>query len=277
MASTDGGDLARNRLGAIARTAGRVGAEMHEVDEVADTAGEYDEPEPYPSRLTERIAAARWGTGHRGSVALAGVAVLAVVIALGVVWRDRPVPEPVPPLPSVESAVVTAPAPPPVPEAENVPAELVVSVVGLVHRPGLVTTAPGARVADALDAAGGVAPGADLVGLNLARRIADGDQIVVGLSPPQPIPHGSGVSGAAPQGGDGTDGDAGRMPGQGKIDLNAADEAALDSLPGVGPVTAASIVAFRQANGPFADVEQLGEVDGIGPARLARLRELVTV
>ena len=277
MASTDGGDLARNRLGAIARTAGRVGAEMREADEVAGTAGEYDEPEPYPSRLTERIGAARWATGHRGSVALAGVAVLAVVIALGVVWRDRPVPEPVPPLPSVDSVVATAPVPPPVPEPENVPAELVVSVVGLVHRPGLVTTAPGARVADALDAAGGVAPGADLVGLNLARRVADGDQIVVGLSPPQPIPHGSGVSGAAPQSGDGPDGDAGRVPGQGKIDLNAADEATLDSLPGVGPVTAASIVAFRQANGPFADVEQLGEVDGIGPARLARLRELVTV
>lgn len=277
MASTDGGDLARNRLGAIARTAGRVGVETHEGDEVAGPAGEYDEPEPYPSRLTERIAAARWATGHRGSVALAGVAVLAVVIALGVVWRDRPVPEPVPPLPSVDSVVATAPAPPPVPEAENVPDDLVVSVVGLVHRPGLVMIAPGARVADALDAAGGVAPGADLVGLNLARRIADGDQIVVGLSPPQPIPHGSGVSGAAPQGGDGPDGDAGRVPGQGKIDLNAADEAALDSLPGVGPVTAASIVAFRQANGPFADVEQLGEVDGIGPARLARLRELVTV
>ena len=142
MASTDGGDLARSRLGAIARTAGRVGAGMHEADEVAGTAGEYDEPEPYPPRLTERIAAARWATGHRGSVALAGVAVLAVVIALGVVWRDRPVPEPVPPLPSVDSVVATAPVPQPVPEPENLPADLVVSVVGLVHRPGLVTTAP---------------------------------------------------------------------------------------------------------------------------------------
>ena len=91
----------------------------------------------------------------------------------------------------------------------------------------------------------------------------------MGLSPPQPIPHGSGVSGAAPQGGDAPDGDAGGAPGQEKIDLNAADEATLDSLPGVGPVTAASIVAFRQANGPFADVEQLGEVrrDRPGPAR----------
>ncbi|MEV1135025.1 ComEA family DNA-binding protein [Rhodococcus coprophilus] len=278
MASSDDGDVARSRLGAIARTAGR------EVDDLRDDQG-YDEPEPPPTTtLSDRLLAARWSTGHRGTAALAGVGVLAVLVTVGVLWRDRPVPDPVPPLPTVEITPATTVAASTVaattgatPEPETEPAALVVSVVGLVHRPGLVEIAPGARVADALDAAGGVAPGADLVGLNLARRISDGDQIVVGLSPPQPVPHGSVVSGAGPpDGGSGGPGAAG-APGQGKVDLNAADEATLDALPGVGPVTASSIVVFRQANGPFTDVEQLGEVDGIGPARLARLRELVTV
>ncbi len=278
MASSDDGQLARSRLGAIARTAGR------EVDHLGDDQA-YDEPEPPPTTtLSDRLLAARWSTGHRGTAALAGVGVLAVLVTAGVLWRDRPVPDPVPPLPAVEIAAATTAAATTVaattgatPEPEPEPAALVVSVVGLVHRPGLVEIAPGARVADALDAAGGAAPGADLVGLNLARHVSDGDQIVVGLSPPQPVPHGSSVSGAGRPDGQDDDPGAAGTSGPGKVDLNAADEATLDALPGVGPVTAASIVAFRQANGPFTDVEQLGEVDGIGPARLARLRDLVTV
>lgn len=278
MASSDDGDVARSRLGAIARTAGR------EVEDLWDTEP-YDDPEPLPTTsLRDRLHAAQWSTGHRGTAALAGVGVLAVLVTAGVLWRDRPVPDPVPPLPSIEIAAAATAAATTVaattaatPEPETEPAALVVSVVGLVHRPGLVEIAPGARVADALDAAGGAAPGADLVGLNLARRVADGDQIVVGLSPPQPVPHGSAVSGSGPPDTKNSDAGTAGTPGQGKVDLNTADEAALDALPGVGPVTAASIVAFRQANGAFADVEQLGEVDGIGPARLARLRELVTV
>ncbi len=116
----------------------------------------------------------------------------------------------------------------------------------------------------------GAVDGADLIGLNLARRVADGDQIVVGIAPPQPVPQASGIVGAQ------TPGDAPPEAG-GPVDLNTADETALDALPGVGPVTAAAIVSWRDTNGSFTDVEQLGEVDGIGPARLARLRELVTV
>jgi competence protein ComEA len=158
---------------------------------------------------------------------------------------------------------------------------VVVSVVGLVHKPGLVTLAPGARIADALTAAGGALDGADLIGLNMARRVTDGEQIIVGIVPPpgQPAAMGSSVSSgpanaasteAPPASGKAT------APG-GLVDLNAATVEELDTLPGVGPVTAAAIIAWRDANGRFSSVDQLGDVDGIGPARLEKLRDQVRV
>ncbi|MEE2033055.1 ComEA family DNA-binding protein [Rhodococcus chondri] len=275
MASSDDRELVRTRLDAITGIPGGVeeppyGGRGTDVSSSRDPGlpdGTFDTGPP--PRLVDRIAAARWDTGRRGTVALASVGIVAALVALVVVWRDRPVPEPIPPLPTVEIATdTTSTSAAPAPE----PAELVVSVVGLVAAPGLVQLDAGARVADALEAAGGANPGADLVGLNLAQRVADGDQIVVGSAPPQSLPEGSGISGAEgaavadPAGADS------RL-----VNLNSADEATLDALPGVGPVTAASIVSWRRANGAFTDVEQLGEVDGIGPARLARLRELVTV
>jgi competence protein ComEA len=152
---------------------------------------------------------------------------------------------------------------------------MVVSVIGLVQQPGLVTLTPDARVADAVAAAGGPLHGADTVGLNLARHLADGEQIVVGIATPagQPPALGSSVGGAR---------DAPQSPTTptkpaGPLDLNTATTAELDALPGVGPVTAAAIVAWRSANGRFATVEQLGEIDGIGPARLEKLRPMVRV
>ncbi|WP_171018839.1 helix-hairpin-helix domain-containing protein, partial [Rhodococcus sp. Q] len=163
------------------------------------------------------------------------------------------------------------PAPPP-------PAsDIVVSVVGLVHTSGLVHLPDGSRVADALAAAGGAREGADLLGLNLAQRLADGDQVLVGLAPaPGSVPvAGSATIGAGAVGG-GAAGGPGNATG-GPVDLNTATEQQLDTLPGVGPVTATAIVSWRTANGSFTDVEQLGEVDGIGPARLEKLRTLVTV
>jgi competence protein ComEA len=157
----------------------------------------------------------------------------------------------------------------------------VVSVVGLVHAPGLVTLAPGARIADALQAAGGAVNGADTIGLNMARPVGDGEQIVVGLAPApgQPTALGSSVaSGTSPA--PGTRGPASGTvkpkPGE-ALDLNTATVEQLDGLPGVGPVTAAAIVAWRQANGRFTSVDQLADVDGIGPARLEKLRPLVRV
>lgn len=143
------------------------------------------------------------------------------------------------------------------------------SVSGKVTRPGLVEVPGGARVSDVLDAAGGALPGTDLTGLNLARRVADGEQIAVGVP-------------AAPDAGPAASGDptaaSGRAAGPpGKVDLNLATAEQLDALSGVGPVMAQRILEWRTRNGRFTRVEQLREVEGIGERRFSQLRELVTV
>lgn len=140
-----------------------------------------------------------------------------------------------------------------------------VSVVGKVRKPGLVEVQAGARVADALKAAGGPRRGVDLTTLNLARKVVDGEQINVG-APAAP------VGGA---GGTGVPGGSGAPPG--KISLNTATAQQLEELPGVGEVTAQSILDWRSRHGGFTAVEQLREVDGIGERRLAALRDLVTI
>ncbi|UKJ65823.1 helix-hairpin-helix domain-containing protein [Cellulosimicrobium cellulans] len=142
---------------------------------------------------------------------------------------------------------------------------VVVHVVGQVATPGLVTVPADARVADALEAAGGATAEADLAALNLARTVADGEQIVV-PRPGEAVP--AVDSGPSPA--------AGTTAGA-AVDLNAADAAALDALPGIGPVLAERIVAWREENGPFTTVDELGEVSGIGPAVLADVRDLVRV
>lgn len=240
---------------------------------------------------------------------LAGAALVVLVVALGGFSVHRlvsAVPEgaPVPELPLATPGVTatagqsvapqaTETNPPPPGDTTGGEAPVVVSVVGLVGRSGLVTLAPGARVADALDHAGGVLDGGDRDGLNLARKVVDGEQILVGVAPG---PDGAGgprsnivgaesvgaVGGAAPAGAAPAPDAGGQAVGgaqgaAGLVNLNTADAAALDALPGVGPVTAASILAWRAANGSFGSVDQLAEVDGIGPATLARLRPLVTV
>ncbi|NDZ93808.1 ComEA family DNA-binding protein [Streptomyces sp. SID6673] len=176
----------------------------------------------------------------------------------------------------------SAGSPPPAAE------ELVVSVVGLVHRPGLVRLRGQPRVADAIDRAGGARRGADLLSLNLAQRLSDGDQILVGyagsggrMSIRSAVVGPSGTTGASgpPLSANGgpTASSSPTAGAAGKVDLNTATEAQLDELPGVGPVTAKAIIAWRESHGRFGSVEQLGEVDGIGPARLAKLRDLVAV
>jgi competence protein ComEA len=149
--------------------------------------------------------------------------------------------------------------------------EVVVHVVGQVRRPGVRSLPLGSRVADALDAAGGATPKADLSRLNLARVLVDGEQVRV-PSPGDPVdPGGSASAGATGGGG------AGGAASGAKVSLNTADLAALDTLPGVGPVLAQRILDWRVAHGRFTSVDELGEVSGIGEKLLAQLGPLVTL
>lgn len=153
-------------------------------------------------------------------------------------------------------------------------AEVVVDVSGKVRRPGLVVLPSGSRVADALERAGGARAGVDLTGINLARVLVDGEQILVGVDP---VP---GAAASAPPGGVGPAAGpaaAPGAPGSGPVSINSADAALLDSLPGVGPVTASAIIDWRTQHGGFTDVRDLLEVKGIGEATLAELLPHVTL
>ncbi len=228
------------------------------------------------------LARVRADPGRAGAIALAAIAAVAVLVTIFTLMRDQPAPVMSAKLPTVDAVASASRGPSPSSTAQ--PSQpVVVSVVGLVHTPGLVTLAPGARIADALKAAGGTTDGADTIGLNMARQVGDGEQIVVGIAPVkgQPPVLGSSVSSGstapgAPGAGSHQDRPAKPAPNE-VVNLNTATVQQLDALPGVGPVTAAAIVAWRDANGKFSSVDQLAEVDGIGPARLEKLRPLVRV
>jgi competence protein ComEA len=207
---------------------------------------------------------ARTDPGRRGAVALVGVALLAALAVAVYVWHGRPQPQAIAAPPVVTGAAPTGPAASPA-SARS----MVVAVSGKVRRPGVVTVPAGARVIDVLKAAGGPLPGADIGTLNLARKVADGELVTVGV--PAPAPAASGSAGAAPLGGDAAGGPTA------PVDLNTATLAELDTLPGVGPVLAQRILDWRMEHGQFATVDQLSDVPGIGDARLAQLRDLVRV
>lgn len=133
-----------------------------------------------------------------------------------------------------------------------------VHILGQVANPGLYELRDGARAVDAVAAAGGFTATADAGGVNLARFLSDGEQIVV--------PAIGEALAAAPG-----------MSSDGRVNLNTADAAALDTLPGVGPATAAKILAWREQHGRFESIEDLLDVGGIGEAKLDALRDLVTV
>lgn len=218
---------------------------------------------------------------RRGRVPLSGVHVAVLALAVGValavtawlVLAGRAQPEPLPEVERVATSLVpsspgtAAPATGTGHAAGTGPAagpgaDLVVDVAGKVRRPGIVELPPGSRVVDALEAAGGPRAGVALTSLNLARPLVDGEQILVGVPAPQAV-------GAAAAPGTGTPGPL--------VNLNTADLTTLETLPGVGPVTAQAILDWRTEHGGFTAVEELLEVDGIGDATLADLAPHVTI
>lgn len=204
----------------------------------------------------------RWDPGRGGARSLWLAGLLAALLLIGWTWLQRPAVEPVSGGAADAGAErsTAAPSSPPVGEAADSATTVVVSVVGLVARPGLVTLPTGARVADALEAAGGLLPEADPAAVNLAAVVTDGQQVAVGV----PSAPGAGPAGAAP------------AP-PGPLDLNTAGVAELDALPGIGPVLAQRIVDHRSREGPFTSVDQLDDVPGIGPSTAAELAGLVRV
>ena len=202
-----------------------------------------------PPAWTERV---RVTMGRPAALGLVAVAVVAAVGTGSLVLRSRPAPV-VAPVLARAGQVLGA-------QASAAPgSEVVVSVVGKVRRPGLVRLLQGARVDDAVRGAGGAT--AALGMLNLARKVVDGEQIVVGLD-----------ASAAPAG---TVGSA--STGNGRLDLNAAGVGELDGLPGIGPVLAQRIVEWRTEHGRFASVDQLREVPGIGESKYVALKSKVAV
>lgn len=187
------------------------------------------------------------------------VALLVVLAAAASLWYVRS-------LPATVAIDTIATAAPPAPIVATTPTPIFVHVTGRVARPGVYRLPEGARLVDAVAAAGGALHGADLDALNLAAPAVDGTQVHVprrGEVPPPAV--GAAVAG-----------DAGIDP-SGRVNLNTASAAELETLPGIGPALAQRIIDFRSANGPFVAVDDLDEVSGIGPATLEELRPLVTV
>jgi competence protein ComEA len=237
------------------------------------------EPGPGPARtavdwLRNQVPDTLRGRTELGSgpaLLVVGLVALALVGTVVVVLRMHGESEAVPAGP----ATVTSGAPSPVlPSAapstsasaagSATSGSVTVDVSGKVRRPGVTTLPVGSRVVDALRKAGGARRGVDLSGLNLARVLVDGEQILVGRG----APGGgiaAGVSTSAPD------------PAGGLVNLNTATAEQLDTLPGVGPVTAQKILEWRSANGAFSSVDELLEVDGIGEKTLADLAPHVTL
>jgi competence protein ComEA len=226
-------------------------------------------PPPFvlpPNGPGSRARALLAGAGRqRVAVALLALAALAGALAI---WA-RAAPRLAGPTPGQEAAAPSEQTLPRVAPDTSAAVgasagEVAVHVAGRVRRPGLVRLPAGSRVQDAVRAAGGATPGADLDAINLARKLTDGEQVRVPAPgdpapPPDPAtPGGAGTTPSAP------------------LDLNTATLEQFDTLPGVGEVTANRIIAYRSAH-PFTDVDELLEVPGIGQRRFDQLKDLVTV
>lgn len=236
-----------------------------------------DQPEPFPpppgrrpelpagsARLSDLVA--RWRMTDDPRVAIA--ALVAVALVAGLLWYRAGLGGPGGQVAGASPAEVAAVGAPESSTTSAPRAEVVVHVAGAVRSPGLYRLPAGSRVADAIDAAGGSSPRADLDRLNLAARLADGQRIAVARvgepAPPGPDPAGGAAPGAA------------GAPAE-PVDLNTATPAQLEALPGVGPATAAAIVELRTRQGGFRSVRDLLRVPGIGNRRFADLEGRVRV
>nr|WP_078963229.1 ComEA family DNA-binding protein [Streptomyces durhamensis] len=225
--------------------------------------------ERLPVRLQTQFAVER-----RGVVALSVILVAAAVFAVQHFWAGRTESVSAPQVVRAHTPYATredAAKPAARADASQTPAgQIVVDVSGKVRRPGVRRLPAGSRVADALRAAGGVRPGVSTEGLNRARFLADGEQVVVGAPTGAAAPPGPGPGPASGTAG----GPAGAGPAQ-PVSLNTATADQLDSLPGVGPVLAQHIIEYRTQHGGFRSVDELREVNGIGDRRFGDLRNLV--
>jgi len=217
-------------------------------------------PPPDPT-ARERVEALADRLGIAASPWRAGGAVVLAVVVGAVAWMWlRPVPAAPAPDAVLPRATTTLVGP-----TTTAAAPVVVQAAGAIAHPGVYTLAAGARVNDLVAAAGGLAPDADADQVLLAAVLTDGERVYVprvGETPP-PAPGGSGGTSSASS--------------RGPVDLNTASESELESLPGIGPTLAQAIIDYRTTHGRFASVDELGDVRGIGPARLEQLRPLVKV
>ena len=227
--------------------------------------------------LQDRLPARVQGRVRIGAPQLAALAVLVAVVMGVLAWTSVRAGDPgdLVPARSFTSTTSESAAPLVTPDAVPVgdasgaapsPAgEVVVDVAGRVRHPGIVRLPTGSRVVDAVEAAGGPRRGVDLTGLNLARVLVDGEQVVVGVRPPPGV---AASAASAP----GAAGAAGAL-----VNINTASQTELETLPGIGPVTAQAILQWRTDNGAFSAVDELMEVSGIGEATLADVAPFVTV
>lgn len=235
-----------------------------------------DRPLPPPPTIGDlfEVARRRVALGHPGIDPVRVLLAVAAVVGMGgmawALWFHRaPAGTPTTPVALVTTTpeATTTHAPP-----TTGPTEFIVDVVGAVREPGPVRVEATGRVEDAIRAAGGVRADADLERVDRAALLADGQRIYVPTKGQTDIPQVVGPTGGgrAP----GPNADAEESP---PVDVNTAGEAELITLPGVGPATAQAIIDHREANGPFASVDDLLAVKGIGPAKLETLRPHVTV
>lgn len=259
----------------------------------------FDQPSGLADRLDDLLLRVEgWSDRYRSAITVAIMVVVAVLVGW---WLTRPADPGVPVEelipragaagPAAGEVPATDPASPPDVGPEPTPGglgsgpqeepadgpleELVVHVIGHVRRPGLVSLAPGARISDAVEAAGGPLGTADVERLNLATPLADGMQIRVPSLTEADGPDGA-EGGPLVRMAEGAGAGAAETE-PGPVDLNRAGPAELETLPGIGPAIAGAIVTWRDDNGAFATVDDLLEVPGIGPAKLAALRDRVSV